>query len=90
MALDHVDDTFEGAVVVGARFGIGMDGDGACPEFFGTYARKVDRGLSVHAGRGGHIAIELIAWHHPHTIVFPRCDAIGFEFMVIAVRHKFS
>jgi hypothetical protein len=58
-------------MVVRTGFGVGVNGDGASPKFLGAYARKIDRCLAVHAGGGGHIAIELIAWNNAHAIVLP-------------------
>jgi hypothetical protein len=36
-----------------------------------AHAGKVDRRFAVHARGGGNIAIELVAWNHAYTIVFP-------------------
>jgi hypothetical protein len=80
-------------MMVRARFGIGMDGDCTRPEFFSTYARKVDGCLSVHAGRGGYIAVQLIARNNPHTLVFPfgramfRVVVIMIVLMVVVCAH---
>ena len=62
--------------MVGTGFGIGMDGDGARPQLFRTHTREIDRCFSVHAGRGWHIAIQLIARHHTHAVMFPGSMAV--------------
>ncbi len=39
--------------MVGARFGVGINGDGTRPELLCAHAREVDCGLAVHAGCAG-------------------------------------
>ena len=60
-ALDDVDDAFERAVMVGARLGIGVYGDGAGPDLLGTDAREIDGGGAAHARRLGGVGVEPIA-----------------------------
>lgn len=37
--------------MVGSRFGVGVDGYGACPEFLRSDAGEVDGGHAIHSGR---------------------------------------
>ena len=69
--------------MVGARFGIGVDGDRTRPEFFSTHPCKVDGGFSVHARRGGHIPVQLIARYNPHALMFPFGNIVLGVMMVV-------
>ncbi|MGX1144896.1 hypothetical protein AB7M15_000718 [Bradyrhizobium ottawaense] len=71
LALHHVDDAFEMAVMVCAGLGIGLDADGAGPQFLGADAREIDRGRAVHARRRRHVGIELVAGNDAHAVMFP-------------------
>ena len=85
------------AVMVGASFGVGMDGDCACPQFFCAHSREIDGCFSVHTGCGGYIAVQLIAGHHTHAVMFPWCMAVlmfirmavgmGFLIVVMMMAH---
>lgn len=66
--------------------GVGMDGDCACPQFFGAHPCEVNGGLSVHAGCGGHIPVQLIAGNYPDSFVFPFGNIV-FVMMVLVICH---
>ena len=70
-ALDHVDDALEVTVMMRAGLGVGLDGDGARPQFLRTGAGEIDRGLAVHAGGRGHVGVELVAGNDADAIVLP-------------------
>jgi hypothetical protein len=57
-AADDVDDAFEVAVMMGARFRVWMDGDGAGPELARAGSRVRDGRRSRHARRLGRIQIQ--------------------------------
>ena len=59
------------AVVVCAGLGVGVDGDGAGPQFLGADAGEVDRRGAVHAGGLGGVGVEGGGGDDPHAIVFP-------------------
>jgi hypothetical protein len=53
-----------------------------------AHAGEVDRGFAVHAGRAGHVAVELVARHRTPAIVFPcgvRCCFLGLS-VIVTVR----
>src|SRR5262245_22177422 len=49
LALHHIDDALEMAVMMRAGLRVGPDRDGARPQLLRTGAGKIDRGLAVHA-----------------------------------------
>ena len=57
--------------MVRARFGIGLDGNRAGPEFLRPNAGEIDRSLAIHSRRGGNIGIELMARNDTDTIMLP-------------------
>lgn len=71
LALDHVDDALEVAVVVGTRFGVGVDLDGAGPEFLRPDSSHVHRGRPVHARRLCRVGVEVVAWNDPDAAFAP-------------------
>lgn len=85
------------AVMVGSSFGVGVDGDCAGPQLFSAHAREIDGGFSVHTGCGGYIAVQLIAGHHTHAVMFPWRMAVlmiirmavgmGFLIVVMMMAH---
>jgi len=68
---EHIDDAFEFAVVVGAGFGIGLDIDGARPEFLGAGFGVVDGGGAGHARGLGGVGIELAAADDADAVIAP-------------------
>jgi hypothetical protein len=54
-----------------AGLGIGLDGDGAGPQFLRAGAGEIDRGLAIHPRRRRHIGIELIAGNDADAVVLP-------------------
>ena len=68
---DDVDDAFQFAVVVGAGFGIGLDLDGAGPEFIGAGFGVVDGGGAGHARGLLRVVVELVAAYDAHAIFAP-------------------
>ena len=71
LALHHVDDAFEMAVMMRAGLGVRLDADRARPQFLRADAREIDRGRAIHAGRRRHVGIELIAGNDAHAVMFP-------------------
>ncbi len=71
LALDHVDDAFQCAMVMGAGLGIGLDLHRARPDLLGADAGEVDRGGAVHARRLRGIGIELVAGDDLHPVRLP-------------------
>jgi hypothetical protein len=68
-------------MVVGASFCIGVDGDRTGPQFFSSNPRKVNGSFPVHAWCGGNIAVQLIACHNSHALMFPLAWLIFFMVM---------
>ena len=55
LAAHDIDDAFPGVVVMRAGLDFVHDRHGAGPELLRTGAREIDRGLTVHARRRGHV-----------------------------------
>src|SRR5262249_61468801 len=70
-AAHHVDHALEGAVVMRAGLGVGLNTHGAGPELLRTDARVVDGGLAIHARRLRRIAVERVAGDDAHAVVLP-------------------
>src|SRR2546429_8599248 len=70
-AAHHVDHALYWAVVMGARLGLGVDDDGAGPEFLGAGARVGDGGGAVHARGLRGVDVELVGMDDAHAGVFP-------------------
>ena len=70
-AADDVDDGFEFTVMVGAGFGVGMDNDGASPEFLRAGFRMGDGFGAGHAGRLEGVGIELAAADDAEAVELP-------------------
>src|SRR5438046_10159376 len=60
LAANDVDHALYRAVMVGAGLGLGVDDDGAGPEFLGAGARVGDGGGAVHARRLRGVDVELV------------------------------
>ncbi len=60
-ALQHIDDAFQGAVMMGAGLGVGVDGHRAGPQLFRAHAGEIDGGGTVHAGGLGCVGVQLVA-----------------------------
>ncbi len=54
-----------------AGLGVGLDGDGAGPQFLRADPGEVDRCLAVHPGGRGHVGIELVAGNDANAIMLP-------------------
>src|SRR5262249_22048917 len=78
-AAHHVDHALEGAVVMRAGLGVGLNTDGAGPELLRTDARVVDGRLAIHARRLRRIAVERVAGDDAHAVVLP------FRFVLVLV-----
>lgn len=59
------------AVMVGAGFGVGMDGHGARPELFRADAGEVDGGSAGHAGGLGSVCVEGVRGNDGDAVVLP-------------------
>ena len=70
-APNDIDDTFQGAMMMGASLGIRMNVNGSGPKLLGADAGKVDGSLSVHPRRRGYVAIELIARDDTDAVMLP-------------------
>ncbi|ESZ02477.1 hypothetical protein X737_38370 [Mesorhizobium sp. L48C026A00] len=71
LALDHIDDAFQIAVVMRAGLGVGVDGHRAGPDLFGTRPRLADRRRPVHARRLGGVGVERIPRDDFYPILAP-------------------
>src|SRR5436190_3207177 len=71
LAAHHVDHALDRAVVVGAGLCLGVDDDGAGPEFLGAGARVGDGGGAVHAGGLRGVDVELVGVDNAHARVLP-------------------
>jgi len=71
LALHHIDDALEVAVMMRAGLGVGPDRHRAGPQFLRAGAREIDRGLAVHARRRRHVGIELVAGDDANAVVLP-------------------
>src|SRR5437763_14876330 len=69
--LQDINDTFERAMVMRARLGIGMDMDRAGPDLLRPDPGEIDRSRAVHAGRLRRVGIELIARDHLDAVGLP-------------------
>src|SRR2546428_12738286 len=74
LAANDVDYALDRAMVVRAGLGLGVDDDGAGPEFLGAGARVGDGGGAVHARGLRGVDVELVGVDDAHAVVFPfRC-----------------
>src|SRR5262249_50559399 len=71
LAADDINDAFQMAMVVRSGLRIWLDRHRAGPELLRTGTCEVDRCLTIHTWRRGHVRIELIARDDANTIVFP-------------------
>lgn len=71
LALDHVDDALEVAVVMGAGFGIGVDGDSACPQRLRSDTGAVDSRRTIHPRRLSCVAVQVVTRNDPHPARAP-------------------
>src|SRR5262249_62246347 len=67
----NIDHAFQLAVMMGSRFGVWMNIDGACPNLAGARARIVDRGGSDHTGSLRRIGIKAGPWYDLDSVVSP-------------------
>src|SRR5215813_3489981 len=75
---DHVNDTFEFAVMMRRRLGIRMNIGSSSPEFIGPRPSMIDRCRSCHARSLRCVEIELRARNNLNSIIAPivlRCSA---------------
>lgn len=70
-AAHNVYDAFQFAMMVSSRFGIGINGDRACPKFASPRPRMCDCGRSRHARRLRCIEIELGARNDLDSVIAP-------------------
>jgi hypothetical protein len=68
---DDVDYGFEFAVMVGAGFGVGMDDDGAGPEFLRADAGVRDGFGAGHAGGLRGVGVEVVGADNAQAVLFP-------------------
>src|SRR6266480_7953483 len=80
LAAHHVDHALYRAVMVGAGLGLGVDDDGAGPEFLGAGARVGDGGGAVHARGLRGVDVELVGVDDAHAVVLP----LGLVVIVVA------
>src|SRR5256886_6503136 len=71
LAANDVDHALYRAVMVGAGLGLGVDDDGAGPEFLGAGARVGDGGGAVHARGLRGVDVELVGVDDAHAVVLP-------------------
>src|SRR5690348_15909132 len=71
LALHHIDDAFEMAMMMRASLGVGLDLDRAGPELLRADAGEGDRGLAVHARGRRHVGVELVAGDDAHAVMLP-------------------
>ena len=73
-------------MVMRAGLGVGVDGDGPCPQLLGTNSRKVDRGGSVHSWGLRRSGVEAVRRDHLHAGVAPSIRrGLGRGVMVMVV-----
>src|SRR5258708_26947732 len=60
---DHIDHALEGAMMVSAGLGLGMDDDRSRPQLLGAHARVGDRVGATHTARLRRVQIAVIAVH---------------------------
>ena len=70
-----------------AGLGVGLDGHGAGPQFLRAGAGEVDRGLAVHAGRRGHVGIELVAGNDANAVVLPALRVVVIMGVIVDDRN---
>src|SRR3989475_13265541 len=71
LAAHHVDHALYWAMMMGAGLGLGVDDDGAGPEFLGAGARVGDGGGAVHARGLRGVDVELVGMDDAHAVVLP-------------------
>ncbi|MCD6073303.1 MAG: hypothetical protein K0Q70_186 [Rhodospirillales bacterium] len=71
LAADDENHTFQSAVMMHPRLGVGRDFDCPGPDLLRADAGMIDRHLAEHSRRLRRIRIELIALDDPHAIVLP-------------------
>src|SRR4030088_428070 len=92
LALHHIDDALEVAVMMRAGLGVGLDGHGAGPQFLRADPRKMDRGLAIHPWRRGYVGIELVAGNDADAIMLPARRGVVVEGgigMIVRDGHRF-
>src|SRR5436190_14777147 len=71
LAAHHVDHALYRAMMVRAGLGLGVDDDGAGPEFLGAGAGVGDGGGAIHAGGLRGVDVELVGVDDAHARVLP-------------------
>src|SRR5215510_16470195 len=70
-AIHHIDDTLQVSVMVGACFGVGMNGDSTGPQLTGPSTSLGDGCSAGHAGCLGGVQIERTASYHSYPVLAP-------------------
>jgi hypothetical protein len=70
-AVDDVNHTLKVTVMVRTGLGVGIDRDGACPEFRRARAPSRDGGATLHAQRLRRISIEFVGANDPYSVGSP-------------------
>lgn len=71
LALDNVDDTLEVTVVVGSRFGVGVDLDRAGPQMLRAHAGHVDGRSTVHSRCARSVGVQAVCRNDANTGLAP-------------------
>src|SRR6267143_3554028 len=71
LAAHYVDHALDRAVMMRAGLGLGVDDDGAGPEFLGAGAGVGDGGGAVHARSLRGVDVELVGMDDAHAVVLP-------------------
>src|SRR2546428_13734535 len=71
LAANDVDHALDWAMMMSAGLSLGVDDDGAGPEFLGAGARVGDGGGAVHARGLRGVDVELVGVDDAHAGVFP-------------------
>src|SRR3954447_1732331 len=71
LAADHVDHTFDRAVMMRTGLGVRVYYDGSRPELLRACASRCDRGGAIHSRRLRCVRVELVATHHTHSVQSP-------------------
>src|SRR2546427_5924578 len=77
LAAHHVDHALDWAMMMSAGLSLGVDDDGAGPEFLGAGARVGDGGGAVHARGLRGVDVELVGVDDAHAVVLPLGLGIG-------------
>jgi hypothetical protein len=81
-AVHNIDDAFQITVMVGARLGPGIDGDGSSPQFGGASVGGRDRGQATHAWSLRRIGVEFIGRDDFDAVGSPSADCIAHKSIV--------